>query len=241
MIVEFIGASGAGKTTLARAVNEGAGRSDVSLAWDLILDRPGLRRITHPTARNLLAEGLTLPALAGGWRRHHPFLSFSRQRLGKYSRSRFERLNYLRSILRKVGMHEFARRHDRRVVLADEGTVLTAYYLFVYVNSGFDADELDRFASLVPLPDRIVYVRAPLATLVDRSLLRSDRRRELVAVSRGELERWIGRATAVFDHLVTVPPIRERATVVDNLDGDPSSLAKLLGGMIFSPSASSGV
>lgn len=220
MIVEFIGASGAGKSTLARAL---AGRhapsGDVTMAWDLVLDRPGLRRIIHPTARNLVAEVATLPAVLKAWPRNRDFTAFARELLRDHARSTFEQLNYQRSILRKVGMHELARRRGARVVLADEGTVLSAYYLFVYVRSQFREEDLDRFAGLVPLPDRIVYVKAPLESLIERAMIRADRRRELASVDRTEVALWIGRAVEVFDYLATISPIRDRILTIDNVDG----------------------
>jgi hypothetical protein len=41
----------------------------------------------------------------------------------------------------------------------------------------------------VPLPDRIVYVRAPIDLLVDRAMTRPDQRRELAGRSPDELRR----------------------------------------------------
>ncbi|HSL27546.1 MAG TPA: hypothetical protein VLA54_14825 [Acidimicrobiia bacterium] len=220
MIIEFIGASGSGKSTLAGELATRRAAGGMSLAWDLVLDRPGLRRITHPTARNLAAEVTISPWLLRAWPQYREFLGYARQLLGENARTTFERLNYQRSILRKVGMHELAlRRGGRHLVIADEGTVLTSYYLFVYARSPFRTDEVDRFAALVPLPDWIVYVKAPLQSLVERATNRVDRRRELAPAGQAELEHWIGRAVEVFDYLATTPPIRDRMLTVDNVDG----------------------
>lgn len=221
MIVEFIGASGAGKSTLAHDLAARPSDSgDMAMEWDLFLDRPGLRRIVHPTARNVIAEVATLPALIRAWPRNREFISFGWRLLTERSRSRFEQLNYQRSILRKIGMYELARSEGRTssVVLADEGTLLIAYYLFVYSLSPVEKAELDRFASLVPLPDRIVYVRAPLESLIERAVTRADRRRELASIERTEIAHWIARAVEVFDYLATISPIRDRILTVDNVD-----------------------
>ena len=231
MIVEFIGASGAGKSTLAHALAAQPARSgDMAMEWDLVLDRPGLGRISHPTARNVIAEVATLPALIKTWSRNRDFMSFAWRLLAERSRSRFEQLNYQRSIMRKVGMYEFAR-HDRggsSIVLADEGTLLIAYYLFVYSRSRFKEEELNRFASLVPLPDRIVYVRAPLESLIDRALTRVDPRRELASIERTEIEHWIARAVEMFDYLATTSPIRDRILTVDNVDDSGANRKRLV-------------
>jgi thymidylate kinase len=126
-------------------------------------------------------------------------------------------------------MHELARRHRAEaVVLADEGTVLSAYYLFVYNEATHSEAELERFARLVPLPDLIVYVKAPLGVLVDRAISRADRRRELASLSRSQVEHWIGRAVEVFDFLATTEPIAGRLLVVDNGDSAPADRIRLV-------------
>jgi thymidylate kinase len=231
MIVEFIGASGAGKSTLAHALAaQPAEGGEMAMQWDLVLDRPGLRRILHPTARNVIAEVATLPALIRTWSRNQEFMGFAWRLLAERSRSRFEQLNYQRSIMRKVGMYELARDHGggNSVVLADEGTLLIAYYLFVYSRSPFQQAELNRFASLVPLPERIVYVRAPLESLIDRAVTRVDRRRELASLERSEIAHWIARAVEMFDYLANTPPIRDRILTIDNVDDSGANRKRLL-------------
>jgi thymidylate kinase len=231
MIVEFIGASGAGKSTLAHAVAQRLGRAGgATMAWDLILDRPALRRIKHPTARNVVAELATLPGLIRAWPRNRQLMGFARRLLTERARSRFELLNYQRSIMRKIGMYELARSQGPgSVVLADEGTLLIAYYLFVYTQSPFVEAELGRFASLVPLPDRIVYVKAPLEILIDRAVTRPDRRRELASTDRDEIAYWIGRAVEMFDHLASIPSLRDRVLIVDNIDDSEANRERLVG------------
>ena len=221
MIVEFVGASGAGKTTLAGLLGQRGGTADpVILAADLIMDRPGRRWIKNPRAMNLAADVTVLPSFLRGPDRDRDFVRFAFDRLRRHAPSRFAKYNYLREIVRDVGKHELAKRTGANAtVLVDEGAVLTAYHLFVYSDAPFDQTDLDRFADLVPLPDRIVYVTAPLDVLVDRAIRRSDRRRELARADRAEIERWIARAVEVFDGLVASPQIRDRTLVVDNADG----------------------
>ena len=231
MIVEFIGASGAGKSTLAQALAAQPTKGgNTAMEWDLVLGRPGFQRISHPTARNVIAEVATLPSLIRTWPRNRAFMSYCWRILAERSRSRFEQLNYQRSIMRKVGMYELAR-HDgggNSAVLADEGTLLIAYYLFVYSRSPFEKAELNRFASLVPLPDRIVYVRAPLESLIDRAVSRVDRRRELASIEHAEIAHWIARAVEMFDYLATTSPIRDRILTVDNVDDSGANRERLV-------------
>ncbi len=225
MIVELIGSSGAGKTTLASLLRR---RSDMAhpvvLVSDLITDRPGRRWIRHPKAVNVLADLTCLPSFLRGRDRHREFVRYASHRLRRYAPSKFVRYNYLREVVRDVGKQELARRAGSdATVLVDEGALLTAYHLLVYIDAPFGRGDLDRFARLVPLPDRVVYVTAPVDVLVQRAMRRSDRRRELASDDRREVERWITRAVEAFDGLVACPPIRDRVLIVDNGDDSPPS------------------
>ena len=225
VIVEFIGSSGAGKTSLAQMLSRYGGTSDpVILAADLIMDRPGRRWITNPMAMNLVADVTAFPSFLRGADRDRDFVGFAWDRLKRYAPSRSAKYNYMREIVRNLGKHEMARRAGANAtILVDEGAVLTAYHLFVYSGAPFDQTDLDRFARLVPLPDRIVYVTAPVEVLVDRAMRRPDRRRELAADDRREVERWIARALDVFDGLAMTQAIRDRVLTVHNADSSPES------------------
>src|SRR3990170_176603 len=230
MIVEFIGASGAGKTTLAGLLRQRGGAAEpVISAADLIMDRPGRRWIKNPRAMNLAADVTVLPSFLRGPDRDRDFVRFAFDRLKRHAPSRFAKYNYLREIVRDIGKHELAKRAGANAtVLVDEGAVLTAYHLFVYSDATFHQADLDRFAELVPLPDGIVYVTAPLDVLVDRAMRRPDRRRELASGDRAEVERWLARAAEVFDGLVASPRIRERTLVVDAADDTPTGRAAIV-------------
>lgn len=221
MIVEFVGGSGAGKTTLLELVRRRAGATGrvVSTA-ELVMDRPGRRWIANPTAMNLVADVTVLPSFLRGPARDRVFVRFAFDRLRHHAPSRFAKVNYLREVVRDVGKHELAARAAAdATVLVDEGAVLTAAHLFVYSTGTLRQPELDRFAELVPLPDRIVYVTAPVDVLVERSMRRRDRRRELATADRAEVERWTARAAEVFDRVLSAPRLRARTLVVDNSDG----------------------
>lgn len=230
MIVEFIGASGAGKSSLARGIiKRHQASGPIQLAWELVLKPPILDRISHPTARNLVAEASIFPALVRNRQRYREFARFAARTLSAGGRSRLESLNYARSIYRKLGMHEISRSHSHgATILADEGTILTAYYLFVYSRSPIIESELERFAELVPLPDRVVYVTAPVEYLVSRAMTRRNRRRELASLSPRESAYWLQRAVEVFGLLAEIPPIRERVLVVESAKAFPSGGARLV-------------
>jgi hypothetical protein len=226
MIVEFIGATGAGKTSLARGlVRRGVPARRVRMATDLVTDRLGRRSISDPHAINLLADVSALPWLVRAFDRDRDFLRFAADRLWHHAPSTFAKVNYLRNVLRKLGMHEMASRADPGTTyLFDEGTILMAYQLFVYSDAPFTRDDLERFVRLVPLPDRIVHVGSPTPLLLERATSRPDRRRELAGRDVREVEQRIVRAVELFDALAELTPIRDRLLTVDLHDGSPERL-----------------
>lgn len=223
MIVEFIGSSGAGKTTLIEQLKR---RRDavaplVSVT-DLILDRRGRRWIRDPIARNVVVDITVSPSFVRALDRNGDFVRFAFRRLSRHAPSTFARYHYMRQVVRDVGKHELARRaRTNATVMVDEGALLTAYHLFVYSNAPFDRSDLERFAHLVPLPDLIVYVRAPLDALVERAVKRPDRRRELTGYDREGVKRWMARAEDVFEGLAATHPLRDRLLSVDNAESSP--------------------
>jgi hypothetical protein len=220
MIVELIGCAGAGKTTLRRILCEDGlpGRRVVAMP-DLVRARPLLRHVEHPTAVNVMQEVAGLPYLLGSWGEERAFIAFAREMLRRPSVSTFERLNGLRGIGRKLGMFELATRRARgMVVLSDEGTVLSAYNLLVATNAELDGPDVERFLALVPLPDEVVYVRAPVSTLVERATARPDPRRQHIGRSRPEIERDVGRTVELFDVVARSPRLEGRVLVVENDD-----------------------
>jgi len=230
MIVEFIGSSGAGKTTLIELLQRPGGTTaPVVSAADLIMDRPGRRWIHHPKAVNVVADVTVFPSFLRTLGRNGDFVRFAFHRLRRHAPSTFAKYNYMRQVVRDVGKHELAKRAGASAtVLVDEGAVLTAYHLFVYSDAPFDRWDLERFAHLVPLPDRIVYVRAPVDVLVDRAIRRRDRRRELVELGRDDVARWIARAEEVFEGLAATHTLRDRTLTVDNGDGSSEARAAIV-------------
>ena len=221
MIVEFIGCSGAGKTTLANELISPHRLSRPAVrAFDLVTDRPGLRGVEDPTVINLAADIVSFPSFLRVASRDSRFVRFAFDRLRRHAPTTFDKWNYMLNVVRRVGMHEMSRRAAvDRTVLVDEGVVLLAYHLFVYSDGVVDTADLDRFARLAPMPDRVVYVRAPLDLLVERAMRRTDRRRELVGRSRAEVRDCLARAVEMFDALVQSPPIRERLLTLEIADG----------------------
>ena len=230
MIVEVIGSTGAGKTTLiSRLRDRMADTAKVTTAFDLIAAPLGLRWVTHTTARNLIQECFGFPFLLLALFRYKELLSFTLRLLARQADFSIFTLNNFRSLVRKLGVYEAVRRqaHDR-IVLVDEGTVLLAHILFVYSDANYTSQEIQRFASLIPLPDIVVYLRAPVDSLVKRSLQRPSPPREMKSKEVRLVEKYIHRAVSLFDCLVETETIRGRLLVVDGPDFNDPAYAALV-------------
>jgi thymidylate kinase len=113
-------------------------------------------------------------------------------------------------------------RASNRTVLSDEGTIGIASLLFCAPDLDLRPAELARFAQLAPLPDRIVYVRAPIASLVRRATSRRDPRRPLTRMRANQVEPMVRRTVDVFEGLAAAPQLRGRLVAVENADRKPA-------------------
>jgi hypothetical protein len=89
-----------------------------------------------------------------------------------------EKLKIARIAARNVGIYELVHRYgsDRQVVIADEGTLQIAHYLFVHVSSEPSISDLETFTHLVALPDFIVHVLQDEHVLIKRTQARGHKR-----------------------------------------------------------------
>jgi deoxyadenosine/deoxycytidine kinase len=222
MIIEFIGSTGAGKTTLISQVQRSlAHTAVVTTSADLVTAKLGLPSVTHTTAKNLIQELYGLVYLIRSLPQHKASIAFSLRMLARKADSVILTINNVRSLVRKLGVYEMIRRQQKnRIILVDEGTVLLAHVLFVYNRAYYTPEEITEFASLVPLPDVVVYVKAPVDSLINRSLQRSDPPREMKSKDPEMIEKYVNDAVAMFDQLVTTEEIRERVLIVDNPEWD---------------------
>jgi len=218
MIVEFIGSTGAGKTTLASEVKRRLAINVPAItSFDLLGGLLSCRHVTNVTLRNLVADLVALPFFLRSLYKHRAFVFFALTALMRNTSNPFFVMNYLRSIVRRVGIYEFLKRYKRnQIVLVDEGTILSAHFLFVFSNTPYHHEEIQMFARLVPLPELVVCIKAPLDSLVQRSLKRKDVRRELKSNNQKQVEEYVSRAAKMFDQLTNTREIRDRVLIVSN-------------------------
>ena len=217
MIVEFIGSTGAGKTTLINEIQQRLAESRrVTTSSDLVTSLVGLQGIKNTTARNLVQEIVGLPFFLRSLNRYKDFIAFSIRMFSRNSDFSIETINNLRSIERKLGEYEISKRYKQDlIILVDEGPILTAH-MFAYNDSKVSQLEIEKFTSLLPLPDLIIYIRVPVDTLIERSISSTNPPREMNSRYRSENENYIKRAISIFDRIVENGKIQPRLLIVDN-------------------------
>lgn len=225
MLIEFIGSTGAGKTTLFSAVQRRLAETTVvSTPFGLVAAQLGLQGVTHPSLQNLIQEMVGLPFFLRSLPRHRALVIFALKIMARHAAFKVATVNILRSLVRKIGVNEIVKRNGyNHAVLIDEGMMLLAHNLFVYNGVSYTADEIDRFVSLVPLPDTIIYVTASEESLIRRAITRMDRREELNSKSRPEVEAYIHSTVTLYERLINTDRIRQRVLTVEN----PESVEKV--------------
>jgi deoxyadenosine/deoxycytidine kinase len=89
--------------------------------------------------------------------------------------------------------------------VVDEGTVHGAYVLFLNGDRDWDPGDAAEYARLAPKPDLVVHVQAPFETVMARSVARRDR--PMHSADPAKIRRIFGRASALFDALITSKPL----------------------------------
>jgi hypothetical protein len=221
MQIEFIGCTGAGKSSLAGGTLLAGRRGgiEISMADDYVLRRWRLHRLKSRLARTLVMDLLSIVACAGSGRNNLAFLRFALGVIRRLPIGAFQKANIARNVAKRVGVHALIRRYRRGddVVVVDEGTVQCVHYLFVHVAAVAAAEDIVRFAALVPLPDVIVYVREDERVLLERTLRRGHAR--IPDGSPQAVGLFVGRAVTAFDALWREARRSRRMPVVEGRSG----------------------
>jgi thymidylate kinase len=219
MIVEFIGSTGSGKTTLISEVHRRLAKtSRVTTSIDLATGLLGFRGVTNPTLQNLAMEFVSLPVFILTLHRHNKFIGHTVKIFWRSTGFSMQTIHNLRSLVRKIGMYEITKYLGKnQVILVDEGPILAAH-MFVPAENTYTPEEISRFTDLVPLPDLVVYIWASVDTLMERTLRRADPPREVDLKNLARMETYVKRTVALFDQLTQAENLQPRLLVVESLD-----------------------
>ena len=220
MIIEFIGSTGAGKTTLIKHILYTCQREGINavVGNDFVLKQSRLNGIKSYLVRTILINLISMFACLATWRNNLEFYLFALRIILKLpgTVTWFEKLYLAKNILKKIGIYEIICRHGskQQVYLVDEGTLHVAHNLFVQVSVEANSNDLSTFAKLVPLPHVVVYVRQDESVLIERTLARGHKR--VPHHSLADAAHFVKQAVHVFDELVQNPAIERRLLVVDS-------------------------
>jgi hypothetical protein len=220
MQIELIGCTSSGKSSLIQDLIHANGQNGFQLitSYDYVLRWAHLNWVKNHRLRMLSLNIIALFSCLFTWRKN---LSFYRFVVGVIWRlpakvSLSVKLKIARITARNVGIYEIVSRYmsARQIILADEGTLHIAHYLFVHTAVEPDIADLDHFARLVSLPDVAVYVRQPESVLVSRTCRKGHKR--IPKGDVGLVACFIQRSLSVFEKLVSYSNLADRMVIVHN-------------------------
>ena len=218
MQIDFIGCTSAGKSTLIQNAIQTHCQPDLEILTreDFVLKQLHLNWINGHRPRTILVDLIALFLCLITWRNNLDLYLFATRHLYHLPIARFDKLNLLRNILKKIGIHEIIRlrSHPQQIILVDEGILQAAHNLFVHNSVQVNIEELTTFVALIPMPDVVVYVRQPEARLIYRAMNRGHRR--LADRSYNNVAPFIKKAVAVFETLIQQPSVTQKLLLLEN-------------------------
>ena len=220
MQIELIGCTSAGKSWLVQNMLEAASQNGFHLvtSYDYVVSWAHFNWVKNHRIRMLVLNLIALFACLFTWRKNRSFYQFAIGLIWKLPAkvSLFEKLKIARIAARNVGIYEIVRRNrsERQVVLADEGTLHIAHYLFVHVLEEPNLSDLAKFMHLVSLPDAAVYIRQPESILISRTISRGHKR--IPDDAPLLVNQFIKHSLVVFEKLVEYSTIEDRLVIVNN-------------------------
>lgn len=200
MLIEFIGPTGGGKSTISRRVVDNLTARGVDI------------RLLH-TGRPLF-DLVALPWFLSFSVRHRAFCLFAARVLVRDADSALAGLNLFRHFARKMGMQQRLRScHRGQHIVWEEGALHAAHNLFVHIGPRPRLREIGQFARYVPKPDLAIYVRASIDAVVSRTLTRGHRR---LKRPDQDVYSFAQHAHETFEALASLEAIQSRLLVVDN-------------------------
>lgn len=219
MQIELIGCTSAGKSSLVRNILQSNHQNGLNLvtSYDFVLSWINLDWIKSHGLRMLCLNLTALLACILTLRKNFEFYRFVIAVILRLPAKVgfIERLRIGRISARNIGIYEIVCRFapDQQIVLADEGTLHIANYLFVHVSAEPNMAELEKFVRLVSIPDVVVYVKQPESVLITRTKARNHKR--IPGGSPILIKRFIHHSLAVFEKLVGSSSLESRLLVLN--------------------------
>ena len=219
MIVEFIGSTAAGKTTLINEVQLRLEKTvPATTSVDLATSLLGFKKVKNPTLQNLAMELISFPFFICSLKKYNKYLRHTIKLFWRNSGFSMQTIHNLRSLERKIGMDEIIKKfYKDKVILVDEGPIL-AFHMFVSKKNAYTDEEISQFTDFLPLPDLVIYIRATVNTLIKRTIERADPPREVDLNNPAQMEAYFKNAVAMFDQLTQAENICNRLLIVESFN-----------------------
>lgn len=203
MLIEFVGCSGAGKTTLVKmvAAELKARGYHAILSQEVVKSKTRTAWIRNDSLRNLILSFLLIPYFLIQKKSKPGLFAFANVCIKRYEKSFERKVSRKLSLMRLMGENFLIRQlDDNRLIFVDEGIFGAAHNILVYVDSTPLPSEVSRFVETVPLPDLIVHVDVPIDIALGRTLQRPDP--PLRNASNRDLKAFIAHGVKIFSELV---------------------------------------
>lgn len=203
MIIEFIGPTSAGKTTLAVGVAQRLCQQGLRIE-----DRSSPSSSVLVSVGNATRTPLMLLPIFSDWRSVSPCLLSGRRHIQRATQSRFWRTLRLAAFVRRVGENSLRSKTSESLFIVDDG--LLGLLDLAFSGTRPSQTQLEAFVSKLPLPDTLVSVDAPLETLFERTRARTDPPRELRKLPDKRIRERLSILRQMFDALNEMPLVAPR-------------------------------
>lgn len=222
MIIEFTGIPGSGKTNLHKALENNLRRKGCyvwtpSQHWQSLELQPQTNKSRRFLSITRKAATLVKPAinnihfvLSVPWIQALSGLTFKYKKL------------IARSFLVNLAESEFAKltRKESVIALMDEGIVHRAYSLFVTLNHEINHKALERYITMVNLPDLLVYVKLNVKRALQRIMARGVPSR-MTGLSYIQSEHMLVKGEQLLETLIQfIRQRRSNSCVIMEVDGE---------------------
>lgn len=221
MVVELSGPSGVGKSTFAREIVEGLsseGLEVCSVCEEVFSSSFGVPEfVCDPSKHCWKTDVFLFPYALLSIVLNTRFSIYIIFSIFLSSESFKSKVAISRSVLRKLGMRSYFSRKKfaNKIVIIDEGLFHSLHNVFVGVKGEVNKVGVRRFAKLVPLPDVLIILCAPVKKIIKQLEERGNWSPRLVYSD--DLRGFVENAVAVFSEVVEVKRVGDRAICLDSL------------------------